>query len=133
MDRGAWWAMVCRVTKSWTRFMHARWVGSGEDAKRKAHAHLRAVPSPRDQDVTQERFSSVQLLSCPTLCDPMNRSTPGSSVHRNSPGKNTRAGCHFLLPFEHSSIDLTSKLNFTTEIISGYKFRKALPSIYILS
>ena len=56
-------------------------VGSGEDAKCKAHAHLGAVPSPRDQDVTQERFSSVQLLSCPTLCDPMNRSTPGLPVH----------------------------------------------------
>ena len=26
-------------------------------------------------------FSSVQSLSCPTLCDPMNRSTPGLPVH----------------------------------------------------
>ena len=38
---------------------------------------------------------SLQL--CPTLCDPMNHSPPGSSVHRDSPGGNTRAGCHVIL------------------------------------
>ena len=32
---------------------------------------------------------------CLTLCDP--RSLPGSSVHGDSPGKNTGLGCHFLL------------------------------------
>ena len=31
--------------------------------------------------------------SCPTVCDPMDCSPPGSSVR----GQNTRAGCHFLL------------------------------------
>ena len=35
--------------------------------------------------------------SCPTLFDPMDCSLPGSSVHRISPGKNTRVGCHVLL------------------------------------
>ena len=35
--------------------------------------------------------------SCLTLCDPMNCSPPGSSVHGDSPGKNTRVGCHFFL------------------------------------
>ena len=35
--------------------------------------------------------------SCPTLCDPMGCSPPGSSVHRDSPGKNTAVGCHALL------------------------------------
>ena len=35
--------------------------------------------------------------SCPTLCDPMNCSLPGSSVHVDSPGKNTGVGCHALL------------------------------------
>ena len=37
------------------------------------------------------------LLSCPTLCDPMDCSPPGSSVHGDSPGKNTGVGCHALL------------------------------------
>ena len=35
--------------------------------------------------------------SCPTLCDPMDYSLPGSSVHRDSPGKNTGVGYHSLL------------------------------------
>ena len=35
--------------------------------------------------------------SCPTLCDTMDRSPPGSSVHGDSPGKNSGVGCHALL------------------------------------
>ena len=35
--------------------------------------------------------------SCVTLCDPMDCSPPGSSVHGDSPGKNTGVGCHALL------------------------------------
>ena len=35
--------------------------------------------------------------SCLTLCDPMDCSPPGSSVHWDSPGKNTGVGCHALL------------------------------------
>ena len=37
------------------------------------------------------------LLSCPTLCNPVDCSLPGSSVHGNSPDKNTGVGCHALL------------------------------------
>ena len=37
---------------------------------------------------------SLQL--CPTLCDPMDCSPPGSSPW-DSLGKNTGVGCHFLL------------------------------------
>ena len=35
--------------------------------------------------------------SCLTLCEPMDCSLPGSSVHRDSLGKNTGVGCHALL------------------------------------
>ena len=35
--------------------------------------------------------------SCLTLFDPMDGSPPGSSVHGDSPGKNTGVGCHALL------------------------------------
>ena len=38
---------------------------------------------------------SLQL--CPTLCDPMESSLPGSSVHGDSPSKNTGVSCHALL------------------------------------
>ena len=36
------------------------------------------------------------LQSCPTLCDPIDGSPPGSRPW-DSPGKNTGVGCHFLL------------------------------------
>ena len=35
--------------------------------------------------------------SYPTLCDPMDCSPAGSSVHWDSPGKNTGVGCHAVL------------------------------------
>ena len=38
---------------------------------------------------------SLQLYL--TLCNPMDRSTPGSSVHGDSPAKNTGVGCLALL------------------------------------
>ena len=37
------------------------------------------------------------LQSCLTLCDPIDGSPPGSHCPWDSPGKNTGAGCHFLL------------------------------------
>ena len=44
------------------------------------------------------RCWKVQVTqSCPTLCDPIDYSPPGSFVHGDSPGKNTGVGCHALL------------------------------------
>ena len=41
---------------------------------------------------------SAELLQlCPTLCDRMDQSLPGSSVHGDSPGKDTGMSCHSLL------------------------------------
>ena len=40
--------------------------------------------------------AAKSLQSCPTLCDPIDGSPPGSPVPGNSPGKNTGVGCHFL-------------------------------------
>ena len=37
------------------------------------------------------------LQLCPTLCDLMDGSLSGSSVHGDSPGKNTGVDCHALL------------------------------------
>ena len=37
------------------------------------------------------------LQLCPTLCNPMDRSLPGSSVQGVEPGLNTGVGCHALL------------------------------------
>ena len=46
--------------------------------------------------------------SCVTLCNPVDCSPPGSSVHEDPPGKNTGVGCHALL----QGIFLTKKLNW---------------------
>ena len=51
--------------------------------------------------VCSQSFSHVQL------CNPMDCSSPGTSVNGNFPGKNTRVGCHFLL----QGIFLTQGLN----------------------
>ena len=54
----------------------------------------------------------VKLLdfqSCPALCDPMDCSLPGSSVHGNYPGKNTDVGYHSLL----QGIFPTQRLNLS--------------------
>ena len=51
-------------------------------------------------EVPSSLFSSLVCLVaqwCPTLCDPIDYSPPGSSVHGDSPVKNTGVGCHALL------------------------------------
>ena len=42
------------------------------------------------------KWSEVAQL-CPTLCNPMDCSLPGASVHWGFSGKSTGVGCHFLL------------------------------------
>ena len=43
------------------------------------------------------RMHPKSLQSCPTLCEPMNRSPPDSSIHGDSLGKDTGVGCLVLL------------------------------------
>ena len=51
------------------------------------------------------KYESVSCAqSCPTLCDPMDCSPPGSSVHGGSPGKKTGVGCRSLLQREVPSL-----------------------------
>ena len=40
---------------------------------------------------------SLVAQLCPTVWKPLDYSPPGSSVHRDSPGKNTGVGCRALL------------------------------------
>ena len=59
MDRGDWWTTVYEVAKSLTRL--------------------------NDFTFTFTFQFSLVTQSCPTLCDPMNRSTPGLPVHHHLP------------------------------------------------
>ena len=68
------------------------------------------------------------------LYNPMNCSPPGSSVHGNSPGKNTEVGCHFLLqgifPTQVSHIaGWFSTIWTTREAQPHYFVPKLLPKI----
>ena len=71
MDRGAWWAIVHRVTQS-----GHDWSDSACTAHRVSMVYL------CNQDPVQ--FSSAAQL-CLTLCDPMHCSTPGFPVHHQLP------------------------------------------------
>ena len=59
---------------------------------------------------------------CLTLCNSMNYSPPGSSVHGDSPGKNTGGGCHFLLrrifPTQGSNPHLLGLLHWQADSLS---------------
>ena len=43
------------------------------------------------------KYEVLVAQLCLTLCNPTNCSLPGSSVHWDSPGKNTGVGYYFLL------------------------------------
>ena len=49
------------------------------------------------QDQKDVCMHAKLLQLCPTICDPMDCNPPGSSIHWDSPGKNTAVGCHFFL------------------------------------
>ena len=57
---------------------------------------------------------------CPTLCDPMDCSLPSSSVHGNSPGKNTGVGSLSLLQGIFPMIFPTQESNWGSYIPSRF-------------
>ena len=84
---------------------------------------------------------------CPALCNPTDCSPPGSSVHGDSPGKNTGVGCHTLLqeifPTQGLNPGLThcrwtlpseppGKLILKRDIISLLFCEKAMPFFLIM-
>ena len=58
--------------------------------------------------------AAESLQSCPTLCDPIDGSPPGSFAHGIFPGKSTGVGCHCLL---RSKVETTvnEQKNFNSE------------------
>ena len=63
------------------------------------HIYQKKIKSRPRKKIFTLMFSVCMCLvaqSCPSLCDPMDCSPPGSSVHGDSPGKSTGVGCHAL-------------------------------------
>ena len=63
--------------------------------------------------------------SCPTLCDPVDYSPLGSSVHGDSPGKNIGASYHFLL--QRIFPTQRSKLHLLCHVLADRFFTTELP------
>ena len=61
--------------------------------------------------------------SCPTLCNPMDCSPPGSSVHGDSPGKNTGVGCSSLLQRTFLTQGLNPVLLHCRKILYSLNYR----------
>ena len=66
--------------------------------KRRVNNHI-CFPIWLQGRIQKMEVQSMCLVSqsCLTFCDPMNGKPLGSSVHGNSPSKNTGVGCHALL------------------------------------
>ena len=89
-------------------------------------------------DVTWE--SAVLCLVsqlCPTLCDSMDCSPPGSSVYGDSPGKNTGVGCHALLqgifPTQGSNLCLLNLLHWQADSLPLAPHGKPIAEFYLLA
>ena len=82
-------------------------------------ANLEKTLGVRQMAETCECVHAKSLQSCPALCCPMDYSPPSSSIHGDSPGKNTGIGCHVLLqgifPTQGSNLRLLCFLHWQVD------------------
>ena len=69
-------------------------------------------------DITQGSVLCLVTRPCLTLCDPMGCSPPGSSVHGDSPGRNTGVGCYSLLQIIFTTEGLNPGLLHCKQILN---------------
>ena len=91
-DRGAWRAVVHEVTKSQTRL--SDWTELNNNNQLKVRMNNKWNETHRHSNISwgiplyitilRVQFSSI-TQSCLTVCDPMDRSTPGLPVHHQLP------------------------------------------------
>ena len=67
--------------------------------------------------------------SCPTLCNTVDYSPPGSSVHGDFPGKNTGVGCHALLQGIFPTHGLNPGLLYHRQIFTMWSLPPGKPSL----
>ena len=87
MDRGAWWATVHGVTESdMTEWLstHIQYLRQMSWISMCQCVDINSILLMFNTTNYSVQFSSV-AQSCPTLCHPMNRSTPGLPVHHQLP------------------------------------------------
>ena len=92
-----WWATVMRSLRVRHDWAQSRLGPFCHEPGRTVSVSIRALQRSRANTPTGTR-SAQSLQSCPTVCDRMDYSPPGSSVHGwDAPGKNTGVCCHALL------------------------------------
>ena len=101
MDREAWCATVHGIAKSWT------WLSDWTELKDKWWNYL------------QRTLHTRSIQSCPTLCDPVDCSLPGSSIHGLFQARTPGVGGHFLLqgifPTQGSNLHLLCLLHWQVD------------------
>ena len=86
-------------------------------------------------------YACLVAQLCPTLSDPLDCSPPGSSVHGDSPGKNTGVGCRSLpqgiFPTQGSNLGLLCLLHcrqvlyHSSHLGSPYHHHGTVSTIYL--
>ena len=94
MDREAWRAAIHGVVKSQTWL--SDWTELNWRKNTLSWSHNNYLFLRQKQHAAAAAAAKL-LQACPTLCDPIDGRPPDSCHPWNSPGKNTRVGCHFLL------------------------------------
>ena len=99
MGRGAWQATAHWVAKSWTRLTR----------------------------LSTHRCATLCLVaqSCPTLCDLLDCSPPGSSFHGDSSGKSSGVGCNALLQRIFPTEDLSQVFHIAGRLLTIWTTREA--------
>ena len=99
------------------------------------HSPLRKSKATRFLALSVRKWRACSQLcglvaqSCPTLCDPMDCSPPGSSIRRDSPGKNTGVGCRALLQGIFPTRDRTQVSHIVGRFFTIWATRKAQRSM----
>ena len=87
----------------------------------------RSLQGTRQLDLFAEQVLSRS--ACPTLCDPMNCSPPGSSFHGDSPGKKYWGGLPFPSPGIYRTRDegkTKSRFEVSLPVLTERREEKAL-------
>ena len=100
--------------------------------------------------LSRKKVKVLVTQSRPALCEPMDYSPPGSSVHGDSRGKNTGVGCHALLqgifqtqgsskPWDQTQFSCITDRFFTDWVIKEapysnkiYKFNSIIEILYLI-
>ena len=81
----------------WLSSKSLQTINAGEDVQKREPLYTASGNVNWFSHYGKQYVLCLAAQSCLILCDHMDCSPPGSSVHEDSPGKNTGMGCHALL------------------------------------